>query len=238
MRARCLGGVSENTDPDSAATLARRRPIRARDTRWAHAAARALTRAGLKPNQISVLSTGCAVLGACALVGAGRGATMGAGGRGTLLLLAGGFVQLRLLCNLLDGLVAVEGGLRTKTGEIYNELPDRVSDVLFLAAAGYATFWTGWERDLGWAAAALAVMVAYVRALGGQMGATQQFGGPMAKQQRMFTLTLACITTAVETLAGWPPRTMTWALALIVAGSALTVARRTGRIARELEARA
>ncbi len=60
-------------------------------------------------------------------------------GRWRLLLLAGGFVQLRLLCNLLDGLVAVEGGLRTKTGEIYNELPDRISDALFLAAAGYAT---------------------------------------------------------------------------------------------------
>ena len=213
----------------------RRRPIRARNTRWAHAAAAALTRLGLRPNQISVLSVVSASLGAAALAGSGQ--THRAAVRVGLLLLAGGFVQLRLLCNLLDGLVAVEGGLRTKTGEIYNELPDRISDALFLAAAGYATRWTGGERDLGWAAATAAVVVAYVRALGGQIGAAQQFCGPMAKQQRMFTLTLACAATAAEILLDWPTRTMTLALGLIVLGSAITAARRTRRIARELEAR-
>ncbi len=164
------------------------------------------------------------------------GQTGGTAWRVAALLLAGGCVQLRLLCNLLDGLVAVEGGLRTKTGELYNELPDRVSDVLLLASAGYATNWTGWEHDLGWAAAALAVIVAYTRALGGQIGAAQQFCGPMAKQQRMFVLTLACIGTSVELLAGWPPRTMTVALGLVVLGSVFTMARRTARIARELDA--
>ena len=222
--------MSEPATPD-----VRRRPIRARDTRWAHATAVALRQAGWQPNQISCLSTVFAGVGAAALVGSSLVASVP--GRVELLLLAAVGIQLRLLCNLFDGLVAVEGGLRTKTGEIYNELPDRISDILLLAAAGYACRGVGWERELGWAAAALAVAVAYVRAFGGQLGVAQQFVGPMAKQQRMAALTVACVTTAGETLLGSPLRTMVWALGLIVLGSILTAARRTIRIARELESR-
>ena len=212
----------------------RRRPIRARHTRLAQSAARGLQRLGLRPNQISVASVGFAAAGAALLVAAGREG--GAWTRALCLGLAAGCVQGRLLCNLFDGLVAVEGGLRTKSGEIYNELPDRLSDALLLAAAGYATHWYGVEPDLGWAAAVLALLVAYVRALGGQAGAAQQFCGPMAKPQRMFTLTLACAWSAVEALAGRPARAMPWALGLIALGSALTAARRARRVVRELEA--
>ena len=212
----------------------RRRPIRVRGTHAAQASARLLQRIGLRPNQISVLSVVFAALGAMALVGAGWAS--GAWARAACFLLAGGCIQLRLLCNLLDGLVAVEGGMSTKSGEIYNELPDRVSDALFLASAGYATHLYGPEPALGWAAAVLALLVAYVRALGGQTGASQQFCGPMAKQQRMFALTIACVVSAVETMFMWPERVMPWILGLIALGSAATAARRARRIVRELEA--
>ena len=47
-------------------------------------------------------------------------------------------VQLRLLCNLLDGMVAVEGGRSSPVGALYNEVPDRVADSLLLVALGYA----------------------------------------------------------------------------------------------------
>ena len=194
-----------------------------------------LRRAGVQPNQISVLSAVCALLGAGALVASGFDVPRWV--RAASLLLAAGCVQLRLLCNLFDGLVAVEGGLRTKTGEIYNELPDRVSDILLLGAAGYACGGPDWAPPLGWAAAALAVCVAYVRALGGQLGTAQQFCGPMAKQQRMFVLTVACVATAGERLLGWPLRSMAVALGVILLGSALTAARRTVRIARDLESK-
>ena len=214
-----------------------RRPLRTRDARWAQALAGNLGRAGVRPNAISVASVGFAALGAGALLLAARHVGDRPSTRVVLFVLAGGCIQLRLLCNLLDGLVAVEGGFRTPAGEIYNELPDRVSDVLLLAAAGYATAWTGWERDLGWAASAAAVVTAYVRALGAQAGAGPAFGGPMAKPQRMFVLTLACALTAGEVALGWPTRVMTLALALVAAGSVLTAARRTRRVVRELESR-
>ena len=61
---------------------------------------------------------------------------------------------------------------------------------------------------LGWCAAVLAVLTAYVRVLGGSLGVTQHFIGPMAKQHRMFTLTIATLLSAVETLLGMPPRAM------------------------------
>ena len=47
-------------------------------------------------------------------------------------------VQLRLLCNLLDGMVAIEGGKSTPTGALFNEIPDRLADALFLVPLGYA----------------------------------------------------------------------------------------------------
>lgn len=211
-----------------------RRPLRTREARWARSLAAALGRAGVRPNVISVASVGFAAAGAGALLMAGNGGCEPVW-RVVLFLLAGGFIQLRLLCNLLDGLVAVEGGLRTAAGDVYNELPDRVSDVLLLAAAGYATLWTGWERDLGWAAAAGALLTAYVRALGGQLGVGQAFGGPMAKPHRMFALTVACALTAGEVALAGPTRAMTVVLALVALGAGVTAIRRTRRVVRALE---
>ena len=54
-------------------------------------------------------------------------------------------IQGRLICNLLDGMVAIEGGRKSKSGEIWNDFPDRLADPLVLAAAGYvaAIPWLG-----------------------------------------------------------------------------------------------
>ena len=82
--------------------------------RWVRAAGVFLAQRGLRPNQISVLSVVCALGGAVALASAGQSSRVAV--QVTCLLLAGTCVQLRLLCNLLDGLVAVEGGLAHKNG--------------------------------------------------------------------------------------------------------------------------
>ena len=75
-------------------------------------------------------------------------------------------IQMRLLCNLFDGMVAVEGGHKTKSGEIYNELPERFADVFILVGAGNAWMRVEWGPLLGWLCAVLALLTAYVRALG------------------------------------------------------------------------
>lgn len=215
-------------------SIAARRPLKSRQTAWARALAAALLRLRVRPNGISLVSVLFAALAGVALWRApavGRGAATG------FYLVAVLGIQLRLLCNLLDGMVAVEGGLRSPTGEIWNDLPDRFADALILLGAGYSLSGFPWGPELGWLATALAILTAYVRLLGGAAGASQQFCGPMAKPHRMATLTVACLLAIGERWLGWPPRALALALVLVVLGSAVTVVRRTRRIARELRAR-
>ena len=163
--------------------------------------------------------------------------------RAALLLTAALLIPLRGLCNLLDGMMAVEGGLKTPEGGIYNDLPDRLSDTALLLGAGYSVIGPpetlGWLNELGWAAALLAMMTAYVRLLGGASGLPQDFCGPMAKPHRMAVLVAACLLSAVEAAFGWRRAsmlTMAFALGIVIIGSLFTVARRSGRIVRALRA--
>jgi phosphatidylglycerophosphate synthase len=207
--------------------------LKSRDTKWANAIAGSFARAGIRPNAISVAGT---------LFAAGAGAGLWFAGHATqgwhwsvLLVLALCGMQLRLLCNLFDGMVAIEGGFKTKAGEIFNELPDRLSDAFIFIGAAYSVPDFVWTRELGWAAAVLAVITAYVRALGASMDAGQQFIGPMAKQQRMAVMTAACLIGAFAPL--WPllAQIIPLALALVVIGCVATIFRRCHRIAQEME---
>jgi len=211
-----------------------RRILATRDAGWARVCARRLARAGVKPNTVSVVGVGFALctFGAfCLAPGVPRGARI------VVLLLAAASIQLRLLCNLLDGMLAVEEGLKTTAGEIYNDLPDRISDVIILAGAGYSIGSLPPGATLGWIAASLAVFTAYVRQLGGSLGVSQPFVGPMAKQHRMFTLTVATLLSAVEAAGGLPPIAIRTGLAAIAVGSIVTIIRRTRIIAGEVGAR-
>jgi phosphatidylglycerophosphate synthase len=157
--------------------------------------------------------------------------------RQALFLATAACIQLRLLSNMLDGLVAIEGGRRTPSGEIFNDMPDRFADVVILVGAGYSIAAFNWGRDLGWLAAVLAVMTAYIRLLGGSMGVPQYFLGPMAKPQRMALLTGACVLAMFEDYLGLRGQVIALALVIMVAGMLVTCARRTARIASDLKSR-
>jgi phosphatidylglycerophosphate synthase len=144
-----------------------------------------------------------------------------------LWLLAAGLVQLRLLCNMLDGMVAVEGGRKSKLGPLWNEIPDRVSDSATLIGAGYAA---GGVPELGWLAALLAMLTAYIRAIGALNGAGEAFLGWFSKPRRMFFVTVTCVVSAVG-LARFAMPAVLW---LIVLGSAVTCVQRLGWIERRL----
>ena len=211
-----------------------RRQLATRNAGWAKTLARSLGHIGVRPNTVSIAGVVFAVAASVAFYFSPEPMRSR---RAALLLLAAACVQLRLLCNLLDGMLAVEGGLKSKTGDIYNDLPDRVADVFILVGAGYSVRSLAFGVALGWAAATLALFTAYVRVLGGALGVTQHFIGPMAKQHRMFTLTVFTLVAATEALLGMPPRAMRIGLGVIAAGSLVTASRRTRRIAAEVEAR-
>jgi len=214
------------TSPSPSLTLVRR-PIRSRETRWAHAIGMGLARMGVRPNAISAASVAASILAGVALLVA---QTADPAPAALLYMAAGLCIQLRLLCNLFDGLVAVEGGRSSRAGGMWNELPDRFSDGICLVCAGMATG----APTLGWLAAFLAALTAYVRTLGASIGASHSFAGPMAKQHRMAALTAGVVLAALETALGRPHRAIGWALIVIVVGSALTIVRRVRAIARDL----
>ena len=193
-----------------------RRPLKSRTTKWAEVAARSVLATGLTANAVSFLGIIVALGGSVAFLLADRNAWW--------LLAAAAGVQLRLLANMLDGLVAVEGERGSPTGSIWNEFPDRVEDSVLLVGAGYATSYA-W---LGWLAALLAAVCAYVRLLGGTLGRAQDFGGPMAKPHRMAALTLGALGAIA-----WAPA-LPAVLAVISAGTVLTIALRLIRLARSL----
>ena len=208
-----------NTTGDDGA----RRPIASRSSFWAIGAARSLGRAGVTPNTISVASVAFAGFGGALIMFCAH--PLG-------WLAAAVCVQLRLVCNLLDGMVAIEGGKKTATGALYNEFPDRIADSLLLIPLGYAAG-LPW---LGWLCALLAALTAYVRVFGGSVGLAQDFSGIMAKQRRMAALTAGLVAQAVE----WPLFASHWSLvtaaSIIAFGSLVTCITRTRAIARALEA--
>jgi phosphatidylglycerophosphate synthase len=216
------------------AEIDNRRPIKSRDAGWAQRAAAALADANASPDLISAASFAFAALGAAALLGAGMVEI--AALRAVLLIGAAACIQLRLICNLLDGMVAVEHRLRSPAGAIWNELPDRFSDVVLLAAAGYCAAAGGimLAVETGWLCASLALLTAYIRELGRGLGFPADFSGPMAKPQRMAALTVACVVSALEPLWGWRGQTLMIALVTIALGTAFTAIRRTGTLARRL----
>ncbi|WP_367155009.1 CDP-alcohol phosphatidyltransferase family protein [Methylomonas sp. HYX-M1] len=204
--------------------LSNRRYLRVRELAITQRIARLLSRQRITPNQISLASIGFAVLGSvCLLALPGQSGKMA----WWLPLAATVGIQGRLLCNLFDGLVAIEGGKKTAAGELFNDMPDRLSDALLLVAAGYSVPAPDWAPALGWCVALLAVSTAYVRTLAASLGAPVNFAGPMAKQHRMALLTGACLLTTLENLFGSGNYAMLLALAAMAVGCVATLYRRS-----------
>ncbi|RPI15370.1 MAG: CDP-alcohol phosphatidyltransferase family protein [Lysobacterales bacterium] len=211
--------------------MAERRPIATRDTHWARALAARIAATGLTANAISLAGAVFA-----ALAGAAFWLADGPHRRAWLVVAAVG-IQLRLLCNMLDGMVAVEHGRATPTGALYNDVPDRVADTVILVGAGYAAVGIEWGPGLGWACAVMAMLTAFVRVLGGSLGTPQYFFGPQSKSQRMAVLTAAALAAAMVPSAATAGRIVTFALVVVLVGSAITAVRRLRRIAADLERR-
>ena len=211
-----------------------RREVKTRDTAWARALATFIaTKTNITPNDISVFSVICgllAFLGYCGYICPQIPEKY----YYVLPIIAIFGIQLRLICNLIDGMVAVEGGKKSAVGDIYNEFPDRLSDTLIIVGAGIAGG-TWLSACLGLLAALFAMFTAYTRVLAGAIGATQKFLGPMAKQHRMALLTVANFVCIAECcVPNLHTKVFPIALIIIIFGTIITVWRRVNCAAKEL----
>ena len=207
-----------------------RRPIAARNLGVTQRMAAALVARGASPNGISIAGM---------VAGIGAGLAFAAvpcwPGAAWLLWLAGALlVQARLMANLLDGMVAIGRGVASPVGELFNEVPDRVSATAVLVGLGVAAGCL----SLGLAAALAAVLTAYIRTTARAAGAPSDFGGPMAKQHRMALATglaVWCAVVSGEAGGVWAVRAV---LVVITLGSLLTAWLRLSRAAAALRAKA
>jgi phosphatidylglycerophosphate synthase len=211
--------------------VANRRPLASRQTRTAARAAALLARAGVRPDVISMSGIVFASFAALALMQVAPGPAplkALAAGWAPAWLIAAAFIQLRLAANLLDGMVAVEGGRGGRLGPLFNEIPDRIEDILIIAAFGAAAG----APALGLWTALAAMICAYLRLLGGALGQTQSFAGPMAKQHRMAAVTFGCVSGFGAAVIGRGDALPALVLWVVCLGTLVTAARRIRHIAR------
>lgn len=204
-----------------------RRPIASRERRVFIQLAETLVRSGISANVVSIAGMVSGILCGVAFYLSSQIQYWRA-----FLIIGAVCCQLRLLCNMLDGMVAIRSGQASRLGELYNEIPDRVSDSFALIGFGMIA---GSSPTLGFTAALLAMFTAYIRAVGKCAGAPQAFHGPMAKPQRMFLLTLASFYLAISPASMQPLVLKQYGIASIVLliiclGCLITVFRRLNSI--------
>jgi phosphatidylglycerophosphate synthase len=206
-----------------------RRPIAETFRATARLAVQLCLRAGIHPDAISYASiVAAAICGTCFLFAAKHP---------ILLLIAPLFAMLRLWFNMLDGMVAVAAGKASRRGEVLNDLPDRISDVLIFAGVAHS----GLNHLIsGYWAAIFALLTAYVGMFGQAVGVRREFCGVMSKPWRMVVLGLGAWTTYVlirfhDGRINFGPLTvLDWSCVVIVVGCVQTIWVRLARTMRGL----
>ncbi len=154
-----------------------RRPIADVFRKLANSSTRLCVQLGIHPNTVSLLSiVAAAGAGACFLYSRSWPA---------LLIAGAALCYLRLWLNMLDGMVALASGKASRWGEILNDLPDRLSDVLIFAGVAHSGLCNPY---LAYWVAIAALLVAYVGTFGQAVGVQREFSGVMAKPWRMVAL--------------------------------------------------
>jgi len=138
---------------------------------------------------------------------------------------------------MLDGMVALASGKASWRGEILNEFPDRISDVLIFAGVAHS----GLNAVVsGYWAAIFALLTAYAGLSGQAVGVQREFSGWMSKPWRMVVLhagawvTLGLIWWNHGNVRWRNLTALDWACVMVVLGCVQTLWVRLSRILRAL----
>jgi len=175
-------------------------------------AVRALHRAGITANQVTLFACGVSVSLGLWLWAAPRSPAWFA--------LLAPWLFLRMALNAIDGMLAREFNQRSRLGAYLNELTDVVSDAAlclpFATLAPFDPFWVG-----AWIFTAALSEMAGV--LGQVVGASRRYDGPFGKSDRAFAAgALALAVAAWHPLPAWAA----WLLPLAVVLTVLTTVNR------------
>ena len=206
-----------------------RRPIGDMFRRTAQGAVKVCVRCNIHPDAISYLSMVAAAAAAVCF--------WQADAHPWGLVTGALFCYARLWCNMLDGMVALASGKASWRGEILNDFPDRISDVLIFAGVAHS----GLNAvESGYWAAILAVLTAYIGMFGQAVGVQREFSGVMSKPWRMVTLhvgawiTLGLIWWGNGNIRFGGLTVLDWTCVVVVVGCVQTIAVRLKRIMRAL----
>ena len=208
--------------PDYAPTS--RRPIAAAFRRTADGATRFCVRHEIHPDAVSYLSILAAIIAAVCFWKSGESRW--------LLVVAPLFCYLRLWFNMLDGMVAVAAGKASRRGEILNDLPDRVSDVIIFVGVAHSGLM---NPIFGYWAAIAALLTAYVGLFGQALGVQREFGGIMSKPWRMVTLHIGAWLEFLSYRSFGGFTILDWTCFIVIAGCVQTIVVRLKRIAAALQ---
>ncbi len=206
-----------------------RRPIAGLFRATARGAVNLAVRAGIHPDVFSYASIVAAAIAGVLFWQSAR--------HPKYLILGAAFALLRLWLNMFDGMVAVAAGKASKKGEIINDLPDRLSDVLIFIGMAHSS-WC--HRLPAYWVAIMALLVAYVGLFGQAVGVQREFSGIMSKPWRVVVLCIAAVATSIQVhrdapywIDGW--LLLDWANFAIIAGCVQTIVIRLVRIFRALD---
>lgn len=209
-----------------------RRPIGDAFRKTAHLAVKICVRGNIHPDAISYLSIVFAAAAAVCFWQAGKNPWW--------LVLGPLFCYARLWCNMLDGMVALAAGKASWRGEILNDFPDRISDVLIFVGVAHS----GLNAVVsGYWAAIFAVLTAYIGMFGQAVGVQREFSGVMSKPWRMVTLhvgawvTLGLIHWGNGMIRFGGLTVLDWTCVVVILGCVQTIAVRLKRIMRALAAK-
>jgi phosphatidylglycerophosphate synthase len=207
-----------------------RRPIAQMFRRTGHGATNLCVRLGIAPDAISYLSILAALAAALCFWKSGRHAW--------LLIIAPLFCYLRLWFNMLDGMVAAAAGKASTRGEIVNDLPDRISDVIIFVGVAHSALM---NPLIGYWTAIFSLFTAYVGLFGQAIGGRREFSGIMSKPWRMVALSLGawgmfgCRSCLVGLHDFGKLTILDWTCLVIIAGCLQTIIVRLKRIMTTLQ---
>ena len=202
-----------------------RRPIAEIFRRTANAATRFCVHYGIHPDAISYLSILAAIVAAICFWKSGQ--------IRWLLIVAPLFSFLRLWFNMLDGMIAVAANKASRRGEILNDLPDRISDIVIFVGVAHSGLMNPF---IGYWTAIFAVLTAYVGLFGQALGVQREFGGIMSKPWRMVTLSIgAWITFFSDTISFERFTVLDWTCLIVILGCIETIVVRLKRITAGLQ---